>query len=147
MAAWALYGGANNDTLHGDDGADKLYGDIGDDTLYGGLGADIFDGGAGNDFNYGDDGSDMFLYVKGSGADQIYGGEGQGWLDTIHLSGMSSGLDATGHGVDWTVQIESGSILSADDHSLTLSQDADGSIVFNDGTSVAFHDIERIEWN
>jgi hypothetical protein len=142
-----LTGGAGADLIYGDDGDDALSGDAGDDSLHGDIGNDSFDGGTGNDFHYGGEGGDMFLYAKGSGADNIFGGGGQGWLDTVHITGVSSGLDATGHGVDWTLQIENGSILSADAGSLTLSQDADGSIVFNDGTSVAFHDIEKIEWN
>jgi hypothetical protein len=142
-----IYGNAGDDTLTGGAGADLIYGGDGNDTLSGDAGDDNMYGGIGNDFYYGGEGSDMFLYAKGSGADQIFGGGGQGWLDTVHFTGVSSGLDATGHGVDWTLQIENGSILSADATSLTLSQDADGAIVFNDGSSVAFHDIEKIEWN
>jgi hypothetical protein len=43
--------------------------------------------------------------------------------------------------------VTSGSILSSDQNGVTLSQDADGSIVIHGGGTVAFQNIERIEWS
>jgi len=39
-----------------------------------------------------------------------------------------------------------GEILTQDDSSLTLSNDADGEIVLSDGSSINFHDIENIQF-
>ncbi|AMV38241.1 matrixin family metalloprotease [Planctomyces sp. SH-PL62] len=100
-----VYGGWDDDTIHGSGGSDSLYGDetsagrpgYGDDliygygdydyidggdwndTLYGGLGADNVNGGDGDDVIHGDEGN----YATGAG-DWLYGGAG--W-DTIYGNG------------------------------------------------------------
>ncbi len=50
------------------------------------------------------------------------------------------------YGSDWTVSLTSGSIDAQDANSLTLSDDADGTITLADGSPVDFFEIERIEF-
>lgn len=78
----ALYGGAGDDTIHGDQGNDSLFGGADDDALYGGAGDDRLDGGSGQDRLYGGAGNDT-LY-GGAGDDLLFGGDGH---DTFHLDG------------------------------------------------------------
>jgi hypothetical protein len=120
---------SSHDVLQGGDGNDTIYGGLGDDTLYG------------------NDGSDLFMFAKGDGSDTIYGGAGSGWTDTIQMSGVHQGYAPDTPGSDWTVHLTEGSVAANDADGLTLSQDADGTIHFNDGSSIVFHDIERIEWH
>jgi hypothetical protein len=47
-------------------------------------------------------------------------------------------------GTDWTLQLTSGSIVSQDAHTITLSQDADGLIVIDGSNQITFTDMERI---
>jgi len=141
-----VYGQAGDDYIEAGSGNDMLYGGDGSDRLKGNDGDDILTGGLGNDRLSGDDGSDMFMFAKGDGLDSVDGGQGSSWLDIIEISGVASALDENGQGGDWTLQIEQGSIISADDVSITLSQDADGSLIFNDGGSISFDNIEKIEW-
>ncbi|AVS91151.1 hemolysin-type calcium-binding protein [Paracidovorax avenae] len=62
-----MWGGADNDTLLGEDGNDGLYGEAGDDVLDGGAGNDYMDGGAGaNTYRFGrGDGQDTIAYKSG----------------------------------------------------------------------------------
>ncbi len=130
----------------GDAAGNSLHGTAGSDVMWGGGGNDEINGGAGDDTLYGGAGSDLFLYAAGDGHDHIDGGAGSGWTDVLHVTGVSEGLNANGAATDWMLQLDHGSIVSADAHSLTLSDDAQGSIVFHDGGSIVFHDIEKIEW-
>ena len=74
------------------------------------------------------------------------GGAGASWTDTINLQNGSSALGT--YGVDWTVSVTSGSIVSTDlvNHQITLSQDAAGSVNMLDGSTVNFSELERISW-
>jgi Ca2+-binding RTX toxin-like protein len=119
----------SNDTLHGGDGNDTIYGGLGSDTLYG------------------NDGSDLFMFAKGDGSDTIYGGAGSGWTDVIRMSGVHQGYTPDAPGSDWTLHLTHGSVASTDANGVTLSQDAAGEIHFDDGNTVVFQDIERIEWH
>ena len=141
-----LDGGAGNDTLRGGDGHDALHGGDGQDTLRGDAGDDLLAGGRGEDVLYGGNGSDLFLYMHGDGNDAVFGGRGGGWIDVIRISGLGNGSAPGEPGGGWTLQIEHGAITSKSENSLTLSQDADGSITFDDGSVIRFQDIERIEW-
>jgi uncharacterized protein with PIN domain len=134
-ATYDLVGTAGNDTLTGNAGHDRLVGGAGNDTLVGGLG---------NDTMYGGQGADTFLAGPGLGNDTIHGGQGGGWADTIQLSGVSGGPGAVGSG--WTLNLTAGSILGTENGVVTLSQDADGAINFTDGSSLNFHDIERLSF-
>jgi Ca2+-binding RTX toxin-like protein len=139
-----IYGGGGNDLLHGGDGNDHLYGEAGNDTLFGSAGDDIIFGMGGTDTMIGEDGSDLFMFGTDSGMDIANGGAGGGWIDTVQLSG-ANGMGTPGvFGTDWTMQLTSGQILAQDEHQITLSQDADGFIVFDNSHQLCFTDLERI---
>ncbi|URK19804.1 Ig-like domain-containing protein [Thalassospira sp. GO-4] len=156
-----FYGGSGNDTLDSGGGDDKLYGEEGDDTLSGGAGRDTLSGGDGNDLLlggddddtliggigddtlYGGGGSDLFIFNMGDGKDHVDGGA-NGWTtDTIELHGVGGGhLDSC----DWTLILDEGTITDSKKHSLELSTDSSGTIVFSDGSELTFSNVERIEW-
>ena len=133
-----IYGGAGNDIIYTGDGADTLYGGEGTDTLYGEGGDDTLTGGAGNDTQFGGDGSDIFVFWEGHGTDSVYGGQGASWTDTIDLADSSGGNNLGTYGTDWTVSLTQGTIDSQDADSLTLSDDADGTITLQDGSQINF---------
>ncbi|MET1415578.1 cadherin domain-containing protein [Roseibium sp. HPY-6] len=139
---------AGNDQITGNGGRDLLFGEGGQDTIYGGSGDDIIVGGTGDDTLHGDDGSDLFMHGLGDGNDTIYGGTGSAWTDVIDLGG-GPGVTAAGeYGTDWTVTITNGSVQNTDTENgrLELSEDAEGTIDFSDGTKVDFAQIEEIRW-
>ena len=80
------------------------------------------------------------------GNDTIYGGAGGGWTDTIQLQDELGGSDLGVYGTDWTVALTEGTIEETNADNLLLSDDADGTITLEDGSSIDFTDIERIEW-
>jgi Ca2+-binding RTX toxin-like protein len=139
-------GGGANDFMQGSGGNDTLSGGAGFDALEGGSGDDILTGGIGGDTLDGGDGSDTFVYNTGDGNDIVAAGAGASWVDTIRLNSGASPLGA--YGVDWTVTLTSGSILSTDTTNdvITLSQDAAGHINLVDGGTITFSDIEQIVW-
>ncbi len=140
-----VYGGAGNDSVWTGDGDDILSGGDGADRLYGEAGNDTFLGGAGDDTLSGGSGSDVFMFAEGDGHDDVFGGAGGSWVDTIDLSDGGA-ADLGTFGTDWTVTITSGSIESQDSSSITLSDDASGTITLQDGSQMDFNEIERIEW-
>jgi hypothetical protein len=72
-----LYGGPDDDVLHGGAGMDFLYGEQDDDVLYGGDGADILlVGGKGADVIYGGDGDDFFEEPADGQRDRLHCGKG-----------------------------------------------------------------------
>ncbi|MCG8356550.1 MAG: hypothetical protein MI920_13345 [Kiloniellales bacterium] len=139
-----LIGSGHGDTLTGDSDDNFIDGLAGADTLYGASGADTLEGGAGDDTLYGGSGSDLFIFQEGSD-DQVYGGTGASWTDSVHLDGAAGGSPGT-YGVDWTISLTSGSITDTQADHLDLSQDAAGTITLQDGSQVTFEGIERIEW-
>ena len=97
-----LFGGAGNDTIHGDSGADPLLG--GGDFIYGGDGNDSINGGAGDDDILGEAGDDQIeggadndTLDGGEGNDTLIGGEGNdvliGGADTNRFE-VDAGTDA-----------------------------------------------------
>jgi Ca2+-binding RTX toxin-like protein len=126
-------GNTLNNTLAGNSGNNTLDGGTGNDTLYGGLGNDNLIGGAGDD---------VFIYASGHGSDSVNGGTGS-WIDTISLDQSNGALQ---FGTDWTVSLTSGSIASQTANQLTFTPDADGTLHFNDGSTISFHDVERVQW-
>ena len=136
-----MVGGAGNDVQYGGDGDDAIFGGDGNDRIRGDAGADELRGGAGNDVLSGGDGADVFVYEMGDGSDCINGGGGD-WPDTIQFSDGDSWLGE--YGTDWTIELSEGSILSADEGGFTFSENADGIITLNDGSTIAFTDIEQV---
>ena len=74
-----IYGGDDNDTIHGYRGFNYLYGNDGSDYIYGGDSGNDIDGGEGNDFLYGGSWDDTIR--GGSGNDYIVGGAGYDVID------------------------------------------------------------------
>ena len=143
-----------NDTVYGDAGNDDIFGGAGNDTLYGGTGADTIDGytgddtligGAGNDTLIGGDGDDTFIFGSNDGSDTVQGGAGGGWTDVIQLDAFTGSDSQQG----WTLTLDDGSSITSTDESLNeilLSDDAAGTIIFDDGTNIDFDGIEKIVW-
>ena len=48
--------------------------------------------------------------------------------------------------MDWTLPVDQGLIQSQYANSITLTDDADGTITLQDGSTVDFFDIERIDF-
>jgi Ca2+-binding RTX toxin-like protein len=69
-----VHAGAGDDTVSGGEGADQLWGEQGDDHLFGGAGNDALYGGQGHDTLSGGEGQD--LLDGGAGADHLSGGGG-----------------------------------------------------------------------
>ncbi len=134
--------GSGNINGTGNTGNNTLTGNAGDNTLNGGTGNDTMLGGAGNDTLIGGSGDDLFVYASGHGSDSVNGGTGT-WIDAIALDQSGGPLQL---GTDWTVHLTSGSILQQTQNELTFSSDADGTLNFTDGSTIAFTDIERVQW-
>ena len=136
-------GDAEGDTFSG---IENVTGSAFNDTLTGDAGDNVLIGGGGNDTLNGGDGSDLFIFAMGGGTDTINGGAAGGWTDVIALQDASGGSNIGTYGVDWTLSLTEGSIQSQDADSITLSDDADGTIVMSDGSTANFFDIERIDF-
>ena len=127
----ATDGAGDTDTLSG---IENLIGSANNDTFTGNTSANEFTGG---------DGSDRFIIGEGGmGMDTVHGGAGGGWTDTIQL--MNADSSSVGGG--WTVQLDTGSVASDDGSTMTLTDDAAGTITLDDGSQIAFDNLERIEY-
>ncbi|MHA7871619.1 MAG: PA14 domain-containing protein, partial [Hyphococcus sp.] len=134
-------GGGGNDTVRGDRGNDDLSGGAGDDRIIGGAGDDTITGGEGADVQIGGSGADVFVYAMGDGSDVINAGGG-GWTDVIQIEG---GVGSLGElGVDWTVELTRGSVVSADEDRVVFTDNADGVITLEDGATIEFDNLEQI---
>ena len=131
---------------HSEDTPTSIYGTSGNDRLNGTSDDDIFFGRGGNDTISGGDGNDLFIFQEGDGNDTINGGAGASWTDTIQLQDEFGGSDLGVYGTDWTVTLTEGTIEETNDNNLLFSDDADGTITLEDGSSIDFTDIERIDW-
>ena len=125
-----------DDTIDGEAGTDTISGGDGNDTITGGLDDDTLNGG---------DGDDVFIYEIGDGNDTIDGGSGSDWTDTIEIR-AEDGTSSTEYGVDWTLDVETGTVEQTHDNEILLSDDASGTIDFAEGSEVEFENIERISW-
>lgn len=67
----SLFGNLGNDVLNGGAGDDLIQGDGGDDNVIGSVGRDTLDGGTGNDVLVGGAGADRFVFLDGTGRDQV----------------------------------------------------------------------------
>ena len=141
---------APQDTIHaGTDtlsGIENVTGSRYNDTLTGDSNDNVITGGLGNDTLSGGSGSDTFIYLVGDGNDTVTGGTGASWTDSVNLHDGTSALGT--YGVDWTLSVTSGSIVSTDTahHVISLSQDAGGHIDLNNGATISFSELERITW-
>ena len=77
------------------------------------------------------------------GSKVIDGGAGGPWTDQIDLQFLSGDPDPATSG-DWTLILDTGSIVEQDANLTELTADASGSIMFADGSTLAFTNIERI---
>ncbi|WP_299288240.1 Hint domain-containing protein [uncultured Tateyamaria sp.] len=151
-----LAGGAGDDTLSGDFGNDSIEGGDGADSIRGGSGDDTITGGAGADTLAGDAGDDVIIAADdatGGAAgsadpslgDVITGGTGD---DVIFANGsdtVDGGEDLDGSDID---------TLNVRDVASIQYQDAGGSdvafvteqgiVTFNDGSTLAFSNIENV---
>jgi Ca2+-binding RTX toxin-like protein/carbon monoxide dehydrogenase subunit G len=141
---------AAQDTIHaGTDtlsGIENVAGSRYNDTLTGDSNDNVITGGLGNDTLSGGSGSDTFIYQMGDGNDTVTGGSGASWTDTVNLHDGTSALGT--YGVDWTLSVTSGSIVSTDTahHVISLSQDAGGHVDLSNGATINFTELERITW-
>jgi len=141
---------AAQDTIHaGTDtlsGIENVAGSRYNDTLTGDNNDNVITGGLGNDTLSGGSGSDTFIYHVGDGNDTVTGGSGASWTDTVNLHDGTSALGT--YGVDWTLSVTSGSIVSTDTshHVISLSQDAGGHVDLSNGATINFTELERITW-
>ncbi|MEM7621321.1 MAG: FG-GAP-like repeat-containing protein, partial [Pseudomonadota bacterium] len=122
---------------------ENIIGSANIDTLTGDANDNTIQGNAGNDIIVGNNGNDVFIFWEGHGTDTIDGGAGASWTDSVYLYDLSGGNNIGTYGVDWTVNLTSGSVTVGGDK-LTLGQDADGTITLQDGATVNFTDIEEI---
>ena len=136
-------GSAGTDTITN---IENVTGSNYDDNISGNSSDNILIGGEGNDTLSGGDGSDLFIFQEGDGADIINGGAGSSWTDTIELQDAMGGSDLGTYGTDWTVTLTEGSIEETNSDNILFSDDADGTINLQDGSSIDFTDIERIDW-
>ncbi len=136
--------GNNNLTLNNEAQITEISYQNSDDTIHGGDGNDTIIGGIGDDILNGNDGNDLFKYQTGDGNDTVNGGTGNAWIDTINLQDGETDLGT--YGTDWTVTLTQGEIESQNETRLELSDDADGTVNLQDGSTIDFTDIERIEW-
>ena len=166
-----LFGGAGNDSIDGADGDDVIFGGDGadtieageerifgdDDTVYGGAGDDIITSaetdGQSNDSLYGDEGNDTITVsggdanlldggtgddtlTSGTGADTLSGGDDQ---DSIY-AGSNDTVDGGEGGTDFDVLYVSDVASIAYDP----ANSENGTVTFNDGSTLAFTNIEDV---
>lgn len=138
---------AGDDILAGTAADDTFNGLAGNDSISGGAGDDDITGGLGNDTLSGEAGDDNFIVLDSDfdGAawtDQIDGGAGD--RDVIDLSNVTQG---------WTLQVDGagpGVEASAGDKPSFYTEPGNaefsGTITFDDGSEIAFDNIEKIDW-
>ncbi len=137
-----LHGDGGNDVLHGEAGDDALYGGTGNDQLFGGTGNDTFSLGAGNDVAQGGDGSDMLTFAEGEGTNNTFHGGGGAWTDTIQLQDAEGGAPGEG----WVLDLTQGEQVSSGNGFLELSQDSAGTVTMEDGSVLTFDGVEKLTW-
>jgi Ca2+-binding RTX toxin-like protein len=129
-----LLGGSGNDRLIGGDGDDVLHGEDGDDTLHGDFGVDVLYGDAGNDSLYagsrptggegggggGGGGGFFAFFALTQPVDQLYGGDGDDYLNSGNEYSLTSDSLLVGGGGNDTFVLD-----SAGD---TIIEDQDGGI-------------------
>ena len=81
------------------------------------------------------------MFSASTGDDTVHGGDG--WLDTVRLQDKDGGSPSDD---SWDIDLDSGSIDEQMDNYIALSNDAAGTITFDDGSQLVFDGVERIEW-
>ena len=150
-ASITVYGNAGRDTVTGSSADDRLFGGADSDTLSGGTGADTIFGGAGDDtitFSQGDSidggtGDDTFTYENlgepTNGTITIVGGQGGETPDdgdplTLEGDTLDLGFDA-----DMSTLNITSTTVNADGNTSYA-----GTVTMDDGTLLAFSEIENI---
>ncbi len=159
-----IFGGLGADVLHGEDGDDLIDGGDQNDTLFGGGGADTLRGGAGNDSLLGVDGDDLLEggagdddLVGSTGNDTLFGGAGADTLrgdedadalyggdDADAIYGGRGDLIDGGEGGD-----DNDTLFVSDVATIRydMANGENGTVIFNNGTSVGFSSIEQVIFN
>ncbi|PYF13169.1 hemolysin type calcium-binding protein [Rhodobacter viridis] len=164
----SLYGGDDNDTVLGGAGNDLVSGDAGNDSVDGGTGNDTVTGGAGNDLVLGGAGADSLeggagndtltggadndVILGGDGADSINTGEGN---DTVNGGAGSDTISVTSGGNTVIIGSEDANNSDVDtlyvfrhdiDWSRTVINGESGTIVWLNGATTSFTNIENVEF-
>ena len=151
-----ILGGFGNDVLDGGGGADSLVGGDGYDSLEGGGGSDTLDGGAANDLLEGDGGRDSLIggagsdtLIGGSGFDTLEGGEGNDLLQGGNGNDViiASGGDTVEGGEGGTDSDDNLIVDDVDFVTFDPTDDENGTVTFNDGSTLTFTGIERLTVN
>ncbi len=150
-AADLYYAGAPNldgVTITGEADDNELTGGAGDDTIDGGGGNDVITGGTGDDVLVGGADDDEFMLYLGDGSDTITGGAGGTDqisifdADNSKLTSSTTSFQTT----DWTLSLNSGTIVTENAADLVFSADAAGQITFSNGDTVDFSQLEQVAW-
>ena len=92
-----IFGNGGNDTIAAGDGSNLIFGGFGSDSIAAGSGADTIWGNEGNDSMTGGAGADRYVFLTGSGNDQVTGfsfAEG----DRLDLQGQTFTQGTAGDG-------------------------------------------------
>ncbi|MBF0149206.1 MAG: hypothetical protein HQL84_04085 [Magnetococcales bacterium] len=132
----------------GNDGDEVIVTGAGDDIIAGMGGDDVIGGGAGDDVMDGGDGNDLFIIGNDQGHDQVNGGEGEGWVDAIHLENVSGGpLSASNPDGNWTLETAANFTIDEVNQQIRFEgANASGTITLEDGTLIEFDNMEMIGW-
>ena len=99
-----ITGGANADTLRGEEGNDTLIGGGGADVLHGGTDADLLDGGLGNDLYADVDASDQIAESSFGGIDTVRTAERRyalpAWVENLTLTAPRGNITGEGNDLD-----------------------------------------------
>lgn len=147
-----LVGTDGADMINAQDGDDTLWGGAGDDLMMGKKGDDQLEGGLGDDTLKGGHGDDTFIFTDadfdGNAWTDVVDGQGQNGktksdYDTVDLTNVTQGwtleVDGAGAGAEAT---------DATNPSFYTEGGAEfsGTITFDDGSTIEFQNIERIDW-
>ena len=131
-------GGGGNDTLGGADGDDFLVGGAGDDNLNGGAGSDTFLGGAGNDVITSlDSPASIFAGAIAPQSDTVDAGMGDDSVVGGRLDVLDGGAGNDFLALNFDFNGPFTENPPAARPAVTLTLDANGAGIANDGTSIA----------
>jgi Ca2+-binding RTX toxin-like protein len=148
-----LVGTDGRDMINAKDGDDMASGGAGNDLIMGKKGDDTLEGGLGDDRMEGGHGDDTFLF---SDADF----NGNAWTDTVDGQGTPGKapisdydtIDLTNVSQGWTLEVD-GAGAGAEATELSMPSEYaqggaefSGTITFDDGSTIAFDNIEKVDW-